>query len=181
MRKRIQYKKVLKAHQDRIYGYALYFLRNRDDASDVAQETFIRLWNHWQTIDLENVSAWLMRVNHHLCIDYVRKRKLNTKRFTSIHDDPFWDVGDDVNSGYNPEYAYQFTELQKILLTALDALPEQTKSIMIMHYVQGIKLTDISEMMAMNLNTVKVTALRGRKQLKELMEKHYPEVTEAFL
>ena len=180
MRKRYRYRQVLNAHQAQLYGYALYFLRNRDDADDVVQETFIRLWNNWHEIDFDRVTGWLMKVNHNLCIDYARKRKMNIYRFSSIHSDPFFEIQDDVDSPTNPEYVYELTEIQKLLLDSLDTLPEQMKSIMLMHYFQGLKLTEISDILDLNLNTVKVTVLRGRKQLKEIMEKHFPEVTEVI-
>lgn len=180
MRKRYQYKQVLNAHQAQLYGYALYFLRNRDDADDVVQETFIRLWNSWHEIDQKKVKGWLMKVNHNLCIDYARRRNLTIHRFSSVYSDPFLDLQDESHEA-NPEHAYQLSETQKLLLESLDTLPDPTKSMMLMHYFQGMKLTEISEIMDLNLNTVKVTVLRGRKQLKRMMEKHFPEVKEALL
>ncbi|MDP6536508.1 MAG: sigma-70 family RNA polymerase sigma factor [Gammaproteobacteria bacterium] len=70
-----QYLQAIEQHRQRIFSFAHYSLRAREDAEDVTQEVFIKLWQHWQKIDHNKLGAWLMRVARNAVIDHVRKHK----------------------------------------------------------------------------------------------------------
>lgn len=54
---------------------ARYSLRSAADADDIAQEVFVKLWQHWPKIDPDKQLSWLLRVTHNAIIDFVRRRK----------------------------------------------------------------------------------------------------------
>src|SRR5690606_1343343 len=61
--------------QQRLYSYAYYSLRIAEDAEDIVQEAFLKLWENRQDIDPLQVGAWLMRVTQNLIVDHVRRKK----------------------------------------------------------------------------------------------------------
>lgn len=69
------FNKILRTHRDRVFSYCVYCLRNRDDAEDVTQDAFLRLWRNRGEVDPVRVDGWLIRVAHNLCVDQTRRCK----------------------------------------------------------------------------------------------------------
>lgn len=162
------YQKVLRNQKNRIFSYALYFLRHREDAEDVTQEVFIRLWQNWNDIDRKRMEAWMMRVAHNLCVDQVRKRRNYAVRMEAAQR-----PGSDIES--NPELSVELSELQRALMSAMQSLPERTKSMLLLHYFQGLKYEEIGQILDTNVTAVKVAVHRGRKALKQILADQFPE------
>ena len=72
---RALYQQAIDQYRHRVFSFAHYSLRVKEDAEDVTQEVFIKLWQHWQKIDHEKLGGWLMRVAHNSVIDHVRKQR----------------------------------------------------------------------------------------------------------
>ncbi len=139
----------------------------------------MKVWQHWETIDPKRIIPWMMRVTYHQCVDAARKRKALPRQ--SIHETDSHPVlkADDTNGWSNPERAYEMTEMQQQILSAMDCLPEKTKHMLLLHYYQGMKCKGIGEVLDMQLSAVKVAIHRGRKMLKTELEKNFPESVEA--
>ena len=69
------YTEAIDRYRQRVFSFAYYSLRTREDAEDITQDVFIKLWQHWNKIDHERLGAWLMRVAHNAVVDHVRKQK----------------------------------------------------------------------------------------------------------
>ena len=76
---RTSFELLLQEHRDTIYRTARYLVRDAEDAEDVVQETFIRLWKTREDIRIENVRSWLLRVCRNLCLDALRRRKVRAQ------------------------------------------------------------------------------------------------------
>jgi RNA polymerase sigma-70 factor (ECF subfamily) len=66
---------LLEGHADRVYSYACYVLQDPEDAADVVQEAFLRLWQRGGALEERGRVAWLQRVAHNLCVDRRRRRR----------------------------------------------------------------------------------------------------------
>ncbi len=156
----------MKQNRDRIFGYAFYFLRNTEDAEDVAQDVFAKLWRHWSRINENGRVPFAMRIAHNECIDVTRRRKTSGVNERCSQ----WLDLDSIpaarSPGVDPEMHMEFTETQRALLSALEKLPERTKGMLLMHYFQGLKLETIGEILGVKTGTVKVTIHRGRALLR---------------
>ena len=72
---------MIREEKDRIFSYAYYLIKNREDAEDIVQEVLVKLWQHWNEIDPVKRMGWIMRVTHNTCIDWTRrKRSMNSRR-----------------------------------------------------------------------------------------------------
>ena len=176
--KKASFPKIVQQHKDRVFGYSYYFLRNREDAEDVTQDVFVRLWQHWDNIDKNKIRAWVMQVAHHRCIDFTRKRKRIYQDAYKTASNPNGLVHQLSTEMQDPNEQFELNETQRLLLHVLEGLPERTKSMMLMHYFQDLKFETIADILDVNINTVKVTVHRGRKMVKEVIEKKYPEMAE---
>jgi len=173
--KKNEFKKILHTNKNRVFSYAFYLLRNREDAEDITQEVFIRLWKNWDSIDRKKVVGWMMRVTHNCCIDLMRQKKASANQLRSAGrvDSESALLKSDTNT--DPELQYEFTETQRVLLSAMEALPERTKSMLLLHYFQGLKYEAIGEILNTKVSTVKVAVHRGKKVLRQVLAEQFPE------
>ena len=155
----------LAEQRNRLYSAALYVLRNEQDAEDVIQEAFLRLWKFPGRIEPAKVPAWLHRVVHNLCIDQTRRRKSQRKHLG--RPDEFAMETLRAEPETRPE---ELTAEQDELLEAMGTLTPETRSILVMHYFQGLKLTEIAELLEMNPSSVKVRIHRARRALRLVLE-----------
>ena len=152
-------------HRDRLYSAALYVLRNEQDAEDVIQEAFLRLWRFPGRIEPDKVPAWLRRVVHNLCIDQTRRRKSLARHLGRPDESALESLRAE------PEIPLREPDpQQQELLEALATLTPETRSILVMHYFQGLKLTEIAQMLEMNPSSVKVRVHRARRALRLVLE-----------
>ena len=178
MMSRYLFKNLLQEHKNRVFNYALYFLRNREDAEDVTQEVFIKLWKNMNQIDRKKMKAWMMQVAHNCCVDHIRRRKgVNQKHQSAIPVD-FLPSKGDVDS--NPESVIERKENRNLLLSAMETLPDRTKSMLLLHYYQGFKYETIGSILNTDVGTVKVAVHRGRKVLREKLAHHFAKTMESF-
>ena len=165
--KQTRYQDVLAETRDRIYSYLYYLLKNREDAEDVCQEVYIRLWNHWDRVDLERAQAWLMRVAHNRAIDLIRQNKTASTQDRLVT--PLDQVDARLATEGTPETVMERSDKQRSVLEALEQLPAKTQSVLLMHYFKGMKYTEIGESLDMSLAAVKVSVHRGKKMLRDAL------------
>lgn len=156
---------LLESNRDRVYSQALYCLRDPEDAQDVTQDAFVKLWRNLDDIAPDKAAGWLMRVNHNLCIDLIRRRKSQRKNFGY----PDADILDRLpagETGQGAEEALQLDQQQRALLEAMETLPAETRSVMVMHYFQEMKLAEIAATVGKTVSALKVQIHRARKSLR---------------
>lgn len=159
----LQFERRVHQYQDRIYGFACYFLGDREAAQDVTQEVLIRFWKHCGEVDDERALGWLLRVARNACIDALRRRKAAHRVMRT--DDEYIE---DAPSGWaSPAEATEASDFQRHLRRALERLDDPYRSIVILREVQEMKYEEISGALDLPLNTVKVYLHRGRKMLRQ--------------
>jgi len=167
----LRFEQQVKLYQDRVFGFACYFLNDREEAKDVTQDVLIRFWQHCQDVDEERLLGWLLRVTRNACIDALRKRQSNRNIMTVSTDDIQYAQTYDLT----PEDRAVSVDTRAIITSALDKLPDPYRSIVILREIQHLKYEEITGAMDMPINTVKVYLHRGRKmlrkQLKEVLDR----------
>ncbi|MGB6853523.1 MAG: RNA polymerase sigma factor [Thermoanaerobaculia bacterium] len=162
---------TIREHQRRVFSYAHYFLGNPEEAEDVAQEVFLRLWRHWQSVDADRVGSWLLRVTRNACYDQLRKRRSTAKM---IHPEAGSESVESARTNDpDPESVAAGSDFRRHLLTALRRLDEPQRSVLILREIQGLKYTEISDALELPLNTVRVYLHRGRKKLREQLKESF--------
>jgi len=153
-------------HKNRIFNYALYMLRNRMDAEDITQEVMIRTWQNINKFNFNAARAWVMRTTHNLCIDYLRKNQLSFQREMPI-DNENENYLEDKSIEGNPAIVSNKKMIETKIKSAIENLPEKFKSPFVLYELQGFKYKEISKILDVPLNTVKVNLLRARKHLQK--------------
>ena len=171
------FEEVVSQQQRKVYSFAHYYLGNPEEAEDVTQEVFMKLWHHWQRIDLTSVRPWLLRVTRNACFDRLRQRRSAAKVFVPDADPERIEASPAAAPG--PETEAQRTAFRRHVTQALATLGEPYRSVLILREIQGLRYRDIAEVLEMPLNTVRVNIHRGRRQLREALAGRYDSVSMA--
>lgn len=151
------YNTCVDMHSDGVYRFALKHLRDRDEAKDVVQESFARLWQKVEEVDPSKAKSYLFTTAHHIMVDEVRKGSRST-RMEEHHEDLHW------SSQSQPD-------LQRVLEAGLAQLPEVQRSVVLLRDLEGYSYEEIAELTGLNLTQVKVYIYRGRTALKDYIGK----------
>jgi RNA polymerase sigma-70 factor (ECF subfamily) len=167
---------LVDACQRQVFTYASYLLSRPEDAEDVTQEAFLKLWSHWPEIDRERAAAWLMRVTRNLCFDRLRHVKVVREHVDDCGEDAL-EVTADLRP--SPALRAEGAELRGRLEEALRDLGEPMRSVVVMREVQGFKYREIAVILELPLNTVRVYLHRGRRRIRERLRALAPRGLEA--
>ena len=161
---------LVKQYKNKIFNYAIYMMKNRMDAEDVTQEVLIRTWQNINKFNFNAAKSWMMRTTHNLCIDYLRKNNIHNKRELELNID-YHEITADKSINGNPGKAAELQITEEGIKEVINDMPERLKSPFILYEIQGFKYKEISKILDVPLNTIKVNIMRARKQLqKELRE-----------
>lgn len=147
-------------HDRVVYRFAAALLRDRREAEDVVQETFLHYWQHGSTV--EQPRAWLLRVARNACLDRLRK----SGRLVSHEQAELPEPSDDRD----PAWHYEQRELSAVLQKCVDTLPEPQRSLIVLFDVQGADGATCARVLDLSVNQVKVYLHRARRKLREQLE-----------
>jgi RNA polymerase sigma factor (sigma-70 family) len=156
-----QYQQAITQYRQRVFSFANYSLRAREDAEDITQDVFIKLWQNWQRIDHSKLNAWLMRVAHNAVVDHVRKHKKANEQVDD-YAEPEDQASEEYSGGDLDDRAFK-----QQLMEAIKSLDDPFRSILVMRDIQGMSYTDIQESLDISASQVKVYLHRGRRKLRE--------------
>jgi RNA polymerase sigma factor (sigma-70 family) len=152
--------KVLPMKQ-KLYRFSLRFVENKADAEDVVQEVFIRIWNMRDQMQaIQNWEAWCMRITRNLSLDKIRivQRRQTYPLETSLHVS--------LQDAQPDERVEQLESAQRIS-KLIASLPEKQRQIIHLRDVEGYSYNEISEILEIDLNQVKVNLFRARNAVRE--------------
>lgn len=171
------FEELIMAHETKIYNIAYRMFHNEEDAKDISQEIFIKVFeNIGKFKGNSSFSTWLYRIATNTCIDELRRRK--GKETYSIDEEVETDEGrmkreySDTKPG--PEEAAINKEVRHQIQDAMNHLSEEHKTALILRDLQGFGYGEISEILECSLGTVKSRISRARRQLIELLIKKEP-------
>ncbi len=158
--RRNEYNRVVDLHGNALYGYVLKYLRNSEDAQDIIQDVFEKLWKNRKKVDFEKAKSWMYTTAHNTLINFaVRKKRM---------------VYDSENLPENGATDKNNFESYQVVERAVNILPPVQKSIILLRDIEGYSYEEIGDILELNESQVKVYLFRARmkikKQLKELTE-----------
>jgi RNA polymerase sigma-70 factor (ECF subfamily) len=154
---RSQYNQCVEQYADRLFRFAFASLRNREQAEDVVQESFTRVWEHVEAVDFATAKTYLFTTAHHAMVDEVRLRQ----RFVSIEEQTP-SIEDSTESRY--------PDVNDVLNKALATLPEAQRNTLILRDYEGYSYREIGDITGMSEAQVKVNIFRARTALKNKLK-----------
>lgn len=147
--------------RDKLFRFARRMTGRTDEAEDVVQDAFIRLWNKRDRLaEYRSVEALAMITVKNLCLDRIKARKYPVENF---------DDHRRFLESIPEEKAPDRSDLLHGVKTAMRMLPEQQQMILHLRDIEGYEFEEIAEVMEMNENAVRVALSRARKRIRELI------------
>ncbi|HEY3215646.1 MAG TPA: sigma-70 family RNA polymerase sigma factor [Candidatus Eisenbacteria bacterium] len=167
------YRELVERYQSRVYSLALRMLGRVEDAEDVTQETFIRVFRALDRYDLSRpFGAWLMTIASRLCIDHIRRRRFTpislTQREPGSDEEYSIDVPD---PGLRPDEWVSEAEEERRSKELIDSLPPHYRIVVLLRHQEQRSYEEIAAALSLPLGTVKARIHRARALLKERIER----------
>lgn len=162
---------LIDRHKLQVYNLALRMLKNREEAEETAQDVFIKIFKSLDSFKGDaKFQTWLYRIAYNTCLD--RIKKLNRERNTrSIDESNIHRIADSDDASDS----LQKEEQHLTINACLEALPGEDHALVMMFYFEDKSLEEISAIINLKPNHIKVKLFRLRKRLETLLNKRLEE------
>lgn len=161
-------------HLDAMYSFALKLSRVRDDAEDLVSDTMLRAFERRDQYRLgTNIRAWLFTILYHLFVS--RKRRIDAREVPEGDGESGWSVQDAVGEA-DPEGRFYDSFLDEEIVRAIDALPEEYRTAVVLSDIQEMRYAEIARILAIPEGTVKSRLFRGRRLLQRQLRGYAEEM-----
>ena len=161
------YQTLVRQNLNAISRYAYRMLGNQKDTEDITQETFLKLWINaakWQP-EKSKLTTWLHRITYNLCVDYLRKHS----RVQTQEDFDESYLGEDLQV-HTQDMEQQRASDAKLLNAAIDELPEQQRSALMLCHYGGFSNKEAAAIMKLSVKALESTISRARRSLRTQLE-----------
>jgi RNA polymerase sigma-70 factor, Bacteroides expansion family 1 len=144
-----------------LHRYAHTILQDNEEARDIVQKVFIKLWEKKQTINFPGAARqYLYTAVHNLCLNVIRDKKTRSKYISHYHH---------TETGYVVESSAEKKELEKQIYAAIDSLPPRCREVFCKSRLEGKRYAEIAEDLQISVKTVEVQMGKALKLLRSLL------------
>ncbi len=170
------HRQLVERYQRQVYSVALRMVRQVQDAEDLTQETFVRMFRALDRYDpTRPFPAWLFTITSRLCIDHLRRRRL--KAISLFHREPGSHeerMIDPEDPGLRPDELAVRGEEEERSRELIDTLPPHYRIVVMLRHQQDLSYEEIATALGLPLGTVKARIHRARALLKGRLESERP-------
>lgn len=160
------YAVLVDRYKHMVYTLALKIVKNREDAEEVAQDTFVKAYSALNEFKGESkFSTWLYKIAYYRSLDYLKKNKRRVETSTI-------DISEEYNIASMDDAldGMEVKERVEIIKHAIQELPAADAVLITLYYFETLSMNEISKVMGIPANTIKVRLFRGRKRLAKILE-----------
>ena len=155
--RRTEYNIIVKKHTDNLYGYAIKFLHDREEAKDIVQDVFEKLWIHRRKVEFEKAKSWMFTTAHNTMINLCNRKG----RFQLTDQIAEFEKSRVIRSKF---------EMEQLIDNAVSILPPVQKSIILLRDLEGYSYKEIGFILELSESQVKVYLFRARKKIKKQLK-----------
>ncbi|MDD6160939.1 MAG: sigma-70 family RNA polymerase sigma factor [Oscillospiraceae bacterium] len=162
------FEQLLDRYQKPVYHQALRLVSHPEDAADVTQEVFLKVWKYLPTFRGESsFSTWLYRMTDNAALDLLRREK--KRRGDSSLDDDEGMAVIPVDPAATPQEALERSERQRAVSDALGRLSEEHRRVLVLREINGLSYEEIGQVLELAPGTVKSRIARARTALANIL------------
>lgn len=170
------YRELVQRYQKRVFGILFGMLRSREDAMELTQDVFIKVYQRIK--DFEEKSSfytWVYRIAFNLAIDFRRRewKKVHTEYDDAVEQDGAADDGILNRERVNPEQELQSRELGEQIRRALETLPDEQKQVLLLREVEGLSYQEMADSMGCSIGTIMSRLFYARKKMQAQLKTIY--------
>ncbi|WP_338731104.1 RNA polymerase sigma factor [Mangrovimonas cancribranchiae] len=168
---------LVDTYKDLVFSLALQMLKHREEAEEVAQDTFIKVYKSLEKFKGDSkLSTWIYKITYNNCLDRIKK---NRKHFNEVPIDSFTER--EVKSIDNAFNALVAVERKEAITSCISKLPNDEGFLLTLYYFEEKSLSEISKIMSITQNNVKVKLFRSRKKLATILKQYLePELIASY-
>jgi RNA polymerase sigma-70 factor (ECF subfamily) len=164
-RDEIAFREIVDRYQSKVFSIIYGILRNRNDAEDISQQVFTKIYFSINNFDFRSsFLTWIYKITVNECYDYLRKKKVRKL----VYESDFGEEDSVSMERSEPDKAKPIdtTLAQRdLIVKLLGKVSEEDRRLMLLKEVEGHSVEDLAEMTGMNENTIKVKLFRARQKL----------------
>ncbi len=156
---------LVNSYKDLVFTLALRMLKHREEAEEVSQDTFIKVYKSLKTFKNDSkFSTWIYRITYNTCLDRLKKNK---KEFLNVPIDEFSESAlTTLDNALNMMVA---NERIHAIQKCLECLPSEDSALLTLYYFEDLSLDEIAVVVNLTANNVKVKLFRSRKKLASIL------------
>jgi RNA polymerase sigma-70 factor (ECF subfamily) len=163
------FEKIVKYHQSYIYAIAFRFLCDEDDAEDVVQESFIRIWNHLKVFDPSmKFTTWMYKIVVNLCYDKAKSNKRRIRVFSRLNNNS---LKEDCIDSTDMEQELMNKEIAVLIKSIADGLSEKQRMIFLLRDFQDLTIQEVVDITGMSESGIKTNLFFARQNIRKKLAK----------
>ncbi len=164
-------------YKDLVFTLTLRMLKHREEAEEVAQDTFIKVFKSLGKFKGESkFSTWIYKVAYNTCLDRIKKNK---RQLNEVSIDEFTEY--QIKTMDNALDSLEEQEQEKAIQECLQQLPSEDSFLLTLYYFEALSLEEISKIVNIEPNTIKVKLFRSRKKLASILKQRLePEIINSY-
>ncbi len=162
---------LMTIHEKQVYNLCLRMTGHPEDAQDLSQEAFVKVWRGLQFYKFESsFSTWLYRLTSNVCIDFLRQQKRRAACSLNMTDENGEETElEIVDPAPSPEQQVSSREDKTQIAAALNQLEDEFRLVLTLRVVEDLSYEEIGEMLDLKPGTVKSRIARARTKLKKIL------------
>ncbi len=159
---RLAWEALIRLFQGRVFGLALQYAPDPEEARDLAQEAFVRVWRRLDTFrGHETFASWLLMLTRNLCLDHRRRAASRPP----LHDVAVEEARELAGSGDAPDEQLALSRRRRLVRRAIARLTDLNREVLILQEIHGLDVGEIASVLRVPPGTVKSRAFRARLEL----------------
>ncbi len=166
-RDEMAFRELVERYQNKVFSIIYGILRNRNDAEDISQQVFTKIYSSIGNFDSRSsLLTWIYKITVNECYDYLRKKRVRKLVYESDinEDDSRLMENSEVTQDRNVAVDTQLAQ-RDLLLKILDKISDEDRALILLKEVEGHSVEELAQRTGMNENTVKVKLFRARQKL----------------
>ena len=156
-----QFKKIFDLYFEAIRNYVYFMSSDSGLAEDIAQDTFVKLWDNRTAIVLSTVKSYLYAIARNLTLNQLKRNKLKYNFMAQT------ELG---SNSETPEFSMEQQEFKEKLEAAIASLPEGSREVFLMNRIEGIKYIEIADRLGLSVKAIEKRMSKALKILREKIE-----------
>jgi RNA polymerase sigma-70 factor (ECF subfamily) len=161
------FREIVDRYQAKVFSIIYGILRNRNDAEDIAQQVFAKIYFSIKNFDFRSsLLTWIYKITVNECYDYLRKKRVRKLVYESdfSSEDSLRMENSEPATDQAPAVDHRLAQ-HDLIIKLLSKISEEDRSLILMKEVEGHSVEELAEMTGMNENTIKVKLFRARQKL----------------
>jgi len=159
------FSQLVDGHKDLVFSLALRMLKNREEAEEIAQDTFIKVYKSIAKFKMDSkLSTWIYKITYRTCLDRIKKNK---KHLNDVPINEFTE--NEIKSIDNALERMMVQERKQNIQNCIQKLESDDAALLTLYYFDELSLQEMSEILKLSTNNIKVKLFRCRKKLAEIL------------